>query len=295
MTQQSTPRRERLEIRRGVPVITGEDEEVGRVDRVLMTPGTGDVAGLIVRKGLLLRRDALIPIEAVVYADENEVRVRLGRDELNELPEYHAEPKPAANPPPPATHSPGLQARHGAQTEAAAGGRPLRAGQRVLALDGEVGRVDVILVDPRTRRASAFVVRRGFALAHDSIVPVEWITDVEQDAVRLGVVRERLAELPEYRPDDEITTDVLDELWYDSELQPLDLQFVEVQTHDGVVELIGHTLDERTRSKIEEAAYRVRGVLGVRNHLETFVALEAAIRAAQRGAVVAGTSAAATD
>ncbi|HET8785862.1 MAG TPA: BON domain-containing protein, partial [Candidatus Limnocylindrales bacterium] len=102
--------------------------------------------------------------------------------------------------------------------------------------------------------------------------------------IRLSVPRARLDSLPEYRPDDEVTRDVLDALWYGSTLGPAELQFVEVRTRDGVVELGGHTHTEWARKKIEEVARGVRGVIDVRNHLDTYEALEAAVREAQRAA-----------
>ena len=94
----------------------------------------------------------------------------------------------------------------------------------------------------------------------------------------------RLESLPEYRPDDEVTRDVLDALWYRSGLGPADLQYVDVRTRDGIVELSGHTHTERTRTRIEEVAREVRGVLDVRDYLDTYEALEAALREAQRAA-----------
>ena len=71
---------ERFEVRPGALVV-GADDEIGRVERVVVSPGTGEVTALVVRKGLLLRRDLVIPIEAVADATEELVRVRLTTDE----------------------------------------------------------------------------------------------------------------------------------------------------------------------------------------------------------------------
>ncbi len=77
----------RFEVRPG-SLVVGPGDEVGRVEPVLVSPGTGEASGLVVRKGLLLRRDIVIPVEAV-EATEEHVRECLTSSELNGLPEYH--------------------------------------------------------------------------------------------------------------------------------------------------------------------------------------------------------------
>lgn len=284
---------ERFEIRPGALVV-GEGGEVGRIERVVISPGTGEVTGLVVRKGLLLRRDIVIPIDAVVDPTEELVRVRLAKDELNGLPEYRDED--FASPPgdwrSPGGRGPGgvlfrlprllgrrpIEPVRAGQAESVAGGRPLAAGQRVVCRDGEVGSLDLVLLDPTTRRATHVVVRRGGLLDRDTIVPVEWAREITRDCIFLDVGREQLDLLPEYRPDDEITADVLEALWYRSELNAEDLRYVEARTADGVVELSGLTGTERTRATIETLTREVPGVLGLRSRIQSFEALAEAAR-----------------
>jgi hypothetical protein len=125
------------------------------------------------------------------------------------------------------------------------------------------------------------VVRQGRFLTRDTIIPARWIRAIHRDEILLAVPRARLAELPEYRPDDEIAIDVLDRLWYDSpDLRAADLQYVEVHVRDGIVELTGHTHTEETRARIVEVARSVRGVRDVHDYLDTFESLAAAVREA---------------
>ena len=275
----------RLEIRPGTQVIAGNDQ-VGRVRRLILRPD-GEVEGIIISGWIVLGHDVYVPIEAVESADPDAVRVSLSLAELSRLPPIDTDPAHAD-----ADDAPGSSVARAAflrpaasgQAEANAGGWPLRAGQRVVATDGDVGDLDVVLVDPRTDRASGFVVRKGRLIVRDVIVPIDWVQSVTRDRINLSVPRARLEGLPEYRPDEEITRDVLDALWYGSNLGPGDLQFVEVRTRDGIVELSGHTHTERTRKRIEQVARGVRGVIDVRNYLDTYEALEAAVREAQRAA-----------
>jgi uncharacterized protein YrrD len=275
----------RFEIRPGTQVISGNDQ-VGRVRRLILRPD-GEVEGITISGWIVLGHDVYVPIEAVESAEPDAVRVSFSLAELSRLPPLDRDPAHAGGddaPGPSVARAGFLRSASSGQAEAIAGGWPLRAGQRVAATDGDVGDLDVVLVDPRTDRATGFVVRKGKLIVRDVIVPIDWVQSVARDRITLSVPRSRLDSLPEYRPDDEITRDVLDALWYRSELGPGDLQFVDVRTHDGIVELSGHTDTERTRTKIEEVARGVRGVIDVRNHLDTYEALEAAVREAQRAA-----------
>jgi uncharacterized protein YrrD len=275
----------RLEIRPGTQVISGNDQ-VGRVQRVILRPD-GEVEGMIVSGWIVLGHDVYVPIEAVESADRDAVRVLLSLAELSRLPPLDSDPAHAGAdgaPGPTVARAGLLRTAASGQAEAIAGGWPLRAGQRVVATDGDVGSLDVVLIDPRTDRATGFVVRKGRLVVRDVIVPIDWVQSVAPDRITLSVDRARLDSLSEYRPDEEVTRDILDALWYRSTLGPADLQFVGVRTRDGIVELSGHTHTEGTRKRIEEVARGVRGVIDVRNHLDTYEALEAAVREAQRAA-----------
>ena len=275
----------RLDIRPGTQVIAGNDQ-VGKVQRLILRPD-GAAQGIIISGWLVLGHDVYVPIEAVESADPDAVRLSISLADLSRLPPVEQDPALAGADDGRSmslARASFLRSAASGQAEAAAGGWPLRAGQRVAATDGEVGELDVVLIDPRTDRATGFVVRKGRLIVRDVIVPIDWVRSVERDRITLSVPKARLDGLPEYRPDDEITRDVLDALWYRSSLGPADLQYVDVRTRGGIVELSGHTHTERTRMEIEEVARGVRGVIDVRNYLDTYEALEEALRAAQRAA-----------
>jgi uncharacterized protein YrrD len=287
---------ERLKIRPGAQVISG-DVQVGRVERVVFRPDSHEVVGIIVSGWIVLSHDVYVPIEAIESSDDDAVHVSLTLTELEHLPPVGTDGVSADAQDGAArstTAQRQLRPTSSGRMAALAGGRPLRAGQKVVARDGEVGQLDLVLVDPRTDRAAGFVVRKGVFFVRDVIVPVEWIKSVQQDRITLVASKEQLERLPEYRPDDEITRDVLDALWYGGRLGPADVQFVDVHTRDGIIELTGHTHTEATKQQIERVVREVRGVLDVRNYLDTFEALQDAVREAQRGARARGTAAAGT-
>ena len=102
---------------------------------------------------------------------------------------------------------------------------------------------------------------------------------MEEDA---RVTSEPLEPLPERRRDEEITADLLDVLWFSSDLDVADLEAVGVHTTDGIVELRGLVGTERARATIEAIARGVRGVRGVQSRLETVEQLEAAAAALEQ-------------
>jgi uncharacterized protein YrrD len=286
------PPEHRLEIRPGSPVLS-RNEEVGKVDRVVVDPDTREIVGLVVQRGILLNHDVLIPIETVTEATPDGLRTRLTVEELNALPvvdesrpvhrasNARAEAVAAQSASERAFDRGRLRPARSGQARSSMSGRPLRAGQLVKATDGDVGRLDLLLIEPLTHRVEALVVRQGRFLARDTVIPARWIRDIHRDWILLDVPRARLAELPEYRPDDEIAIDILDRLWYDSpDLRPADLQYVEVHVRDGIVELTGHTHTEATRARIVEVVRTVRGVREVHDYLDTFESLAAAVREA---------------
>jgi hypothetical protein len=63
-------------------------------------------------------------------------------------------------------------------------------GTRVVALDGEIGTVDRIELDPSTGRLDAVWVRAGRIFAHDVRIPAEWIRP-GRDQDSLGVAGSR--------------------------------------------------------------------------------------------------------
>jgi osmotically-inducible protein OsmY len=238
---------------------------------------------------VLNRKDIVVPVEAVVGATDSQVQVRLTNDELDQLPEFREEQfRPSENGDalsrrygggpvyvrrPGGDVPPGLQAAESGQVSASSGGRQIRSGQRVICLDGEAGTVRLVLLDAASHRVTHFVVRRGRLSRRDTVVAIEWVSEITKDALYLDLKRDDLDSLPEYRPDEDIAADVLDQLWYRSGLAPDELQLVSVRVHDGIVELRGHTRTEPARYAIESEARKVRGVLGVVNNIEALEAL----------------------
>src|SRR5947209_489299 len=79
----------------------------------------------------------------------------------------------------------------------------INLGTKVVTADGhDVGKIDRLVVDPRTDRMQEFVVRKGFFVEHDVIVPIGWVEDGvgndDDDAIHLNKSADEVKRLPEF-------------------------------------------------------------------------------------------------
>jgi hypothetical protein len=278
----------RFEIRTGA-LVRATDGEVGRIDGVIVNPETGEVSGLVVRARFQVGNDLLIPVEAIGDAVEDLVQLRLSMDDLADLPPLnrHNFTRPSPEWPLPAgrdaesvlVRQPGPPVRDGLRSTRPdqlidlSGDVKLRPGQSVVNAEGEVGPLDLVLVDATTGQVSCIVVRVGGLGGQGTLVPTDLISGIRGDEIVLDATRDRLAQLPEYRPDDAITDTVQGLLWYRSNLPESEVRYVTVRTVNGVVELSGYAATERGRAAIEALVRSATGVLDVKNSLHTFETL----------------------
>ncbi|MDP8959534.1 MAG: PRC-barrel domain-containing protein [Actinomycetota bacterium] len=63
----------------------------------------------------------------------------------------------------------------------------LREGMAVVTADGqEVGTLDRVVMDPRTKEVTDLVVRQGLLFTEDKVVPAEWVLEQRGDQIVLG-------------------------------------------------------------------------------------------------------------
>jgi sporulation protein YlmC with PRC-barrel domain len=79
----------------------------------------------------------------------------------------------------------------------------INLGTKVVTADGQdVGKVDRLVVDPRSDRMQEFVVRKGFFVEHDVIIPMGWVEDrpgnADDDTIHLSKTADEVKKLPEF-------------------------------------------------------------------------------------------------
>lgn len=212
----------------GANVFTAQNKKVGRVDRVVLDPETKRVTHIVVRKGILLTEDKLVPIEDIDRVDERQIFLKKGIDDMEDFPEFeqthyflaedleemegkgsiqtvNAKPVywyPAFGPAGAAQNifAPRPVYYAATQRNIPKDTVPLRKGARVLSQDGKhIGNIEEVLVDPELERATHFVVEEGLFFPDKKLIPATWLTLVRENEVHLALDADTLETLPEYK------------------------------------------------------------------------------------------------
>src|SRR5437016_10187040 len=173
-----------MDFRIGRPVMA-EDGRAGTLDRLIFDPVADQMLGLVVRQGGLLPRDVVVPLDRVLSANEEEVRVCGTVEEIAALEGFtqaqFTEPPEEWLPPsdfslsspsflfPASPYAVGaftLPAPTSAPADEAEENKPagsvdLGAATEVVCTDGIAGTVDRVLTEGDSDRVTHLIVRRG--------------------------------------------------------------------------------------------------------------------------------------
>lgn len=212
-----------MQFKQNTSVFTADGRDVGRIDRVVLDPHTKEVTHIVVRKGFLFTEDKVVPIDLIGAATEDRVTLRedagdldklphfekthyvmLGRDEwmrdperMNYAPPMYGYPPTLPAVPSPVRPAPAYAVETGENIPP--GTVALKEGARVVSADDRhVGNVERVLTDPQADRATHFLVSQGLLLKEKKLVPTSWVSEVEEDEVRLAVGSETLNHLRPY-------------------------------------------------------------------------------------------------
>ncbi len=287
-----------LQLKIGMPV-EATDGPLGHIHQIILSPAQRRVVGLAVRTGLLPPRDVLVPVELIVDATEERVKLRVDCDDIRR--------QPAFNP----AHYLALPAEEqsdkldtalvsiyggagGAQDQALVAAHQreetktaqegvfagstvaLQRSQPVWAMDGRVGRVDLLLLDPNGQ-VRHFVIRKGGLLGYDVLVPVDWISAIDKHGVWLTLARTALDRLPPYLPDSTIAANVIEVLWQNEAIRTSDIEAIDVTVRDGVVILRGYICSRFNKAQAVREVRQVPGVRDVDNQLVVDPEVEVAV------------------
>ena len=215
-----------MELKEGTDVVTADGQHVGRINRFVLHPGINELTHIVVQKGWLLPEDRVIPMRAIASAEKD--RILLKEDvNLEELPPfeerhyieveediltagypaYRFSPAYYWYPPSGYIGYPALGAEYYGWSpmetvkNTPAGTVPLQKGADVIGVDGEsVGRVEEILVDESTHRATHFLVSAGTLFKQQKLIPAHWLKSVEETRVHLSIPSGLLERLPDVLP-----------------------------------------------------------------------------------------------
>jgi sporulation protein YlmC with PRC-barrel domain len=214
-----------MRIELGDSVQSSDGQDAGKVDKLIVDPANGTVWSLIVRRGLVLREDIVVPLEAITDVADGLARLRYSAAEVESLhriteseltaaptdPPLAADqaaagvmlpdsptapalttPVPVPDIAPPVEAAPAIKAAPAEAVEALEDLDPptavVREGSDVIGRSGErIGEVRRIAVDTATRRPTDLVIRLGELFSQEIALPATSIARLGDGAVYLTV------------------------------------------------------------------------------------------------------------
>lgn len=226
---------ERWELRLGARV-ENDGEDLGRVVGIALDRATGEVGHLVVARGILHRRATLVPAARVADAGEEVVRL---------VPPDHSRENPVGA---------GHPVAHADRLT-------ITTLPRLIGREGEIGTIDLLLVDSTCRRVTDLVARPDGLASRRHLVPTERVQVAEAERIIADLDRAELDALPEYRSDEEIALDVFGALWDDEVTRRINVRHLQIDVKDGVVTIRGHVASSFHRARVAAAVRQVRGAL----------------------------------
>jgi uncharacterized protein YrrD len=213
-----------MQFKSGAGVITVDGKRVGRIKRVIMTPRSQEVTGLVVERGFLFTVDRVLPLNWVAHtADNGDVILYEDKADFDGLPEYEEKlyiPRDEAEPgdqidfaeavyyygsprygvgyayPPEAALAPRYVTR--TVENIPDGTVALDIGSDVISTDDQnVGHVEEVITSD-SGAATHFLVAKGLFFQARKLIPTDWIARVEEKRVLLSVPARLLNRLPDY-------------------------------------------------------------------------------------------------
>jgi uncharacterized protein YrrD len=214
-----------MEFKEGAEVLAPRGRKIGRVDRVVVNPATGEVTHLVVKRGWLFTTDKVIAIGHVDFTTENQVLLKKsaapddypdfekteyiptgGYEDFRErkseaarrvlwyhtrisIPWWGAGPDPARPKP--------LFVKR-TRRNIPEGAVALDEGAPVIDSEGfPVGEVTNVYTEPEEHRVTHIQISRGVLARGKKLIPTAWVEDIFENSVRLTVGKAVVADLPD--------------------------------------------------------------------------------------------------
>jgi len=195
-------------------VLSASGKQLGTLERVVLNPQSREVTDIVVLGGPLLNKEnRVVSLSFVAETTKDQIILRCEAEDLKSFPpleemrivyEDHVDRSETnANVIPPIIYGlPGMgvgsvtaptpeeQPATIVEQNIPPGTVALKEGARVITADEkDVGRVERVLADPSVEQATAthLLITQGLLVKEQKLIPISWITMVNEDAVHLRV------------------------------------------------------------------------------------------------------------
>ncbi len=216
-----------MRLTKGADVYSSEGEKLGTLDRVIIDPDTKEVTHLVIAKGLLFTTNKIVAMDIIDQEGKDRITLRSPKRNLDEFQDFEEThyvnldqtENPSSDELPVSYWYPPVNLvwwRAGGTDNAIYPAMPayvprtkqnipegtvaLEEGAKVISGDGKhVGNIKQLIVDPQDNRVTHLVINEGVLFKERKLVPVTWISGMDEDEVRLTVASNVLDHLPEYQ------------------------------------------------------------------------------------------------
>ncbi len=189
-----------------------QDGVVGKSKYIIVDLVTEQVTHIVL-KAKEDSQEYLVPLEKILTADRESILLDCNKDEISELTPFHAiyfngydsysgtPPLPSAGMGPNNTlYHPYRSSETGvneASLHPSTVQLAVNKGAEVLATDGRVGKIDELVIDPKTHQVTHLILRQHHLINTSMItIPVTEIERAEMDAITLKIDKKEVAALP---------------------------------------------------------------------------------------------------
>ena len=216
-----------MRLKKGADIYSSTGEKIGTLDRVVIDPETKEVTHLVIGKGTLFKTNKVVALDMVNAEVEDQITLLNPKHDLNEFQDFEE------------THYVNLEETDYPESDVQAsvwypplnlawwraggtdnpvmypakpvyvprtkqlipeGTIALEEGAKVISKDDKhVGNIEQVLVDPQDNRVTHFVINEGILFKERKLIPVLWISSIDEHEVRLSSTSRVLERLPGYK------------------------------------------------------------------------------------------------
>jgi uncharacterized protein YrrD len=219
-----------MRLAKGADVYSGDGEKLGVLDRVILDPNTKEVTHLVVSKGFLFTTNKIVAIDELDENAADSITLRSPKRDLKDFQDFeethYVNLEQAENPtsdetPAPVSYwypplnmvwwraggtdnpvmYPGQPAYVARKTQNIPEGTvALEEGAKVVSADHKhIGNIKELIINAPENRVTHIVLNEGVLFKERKLVPVTWISEIDEGEIRLSVDSQVLDRLPAYQ------------------------------------------------------------------------------------------------
>ena len=195
----------------GAKVISKDGKEVGKLLSIVMYPNKKKITHIVVEKGFFNRREKLVPVENIIFAEKDEVRINVGSEAMDQFKDFESiqfiegendneniTPIYWYRPVDAYTELYPLPL-YGAKQNIPKGQEYLEEGSYVFSVDEkELGYVKSLICNNEGNITHIAIDTKQFSSKGDKLIPVDWIKKIKECKVILSMTSKFVEDLPEY-------------------------------------------------------------------------------------------------